>query len=369
MKAREDFRFDRATRDDEPEIRALVGGVTMPGAVSVRFEREPDYFLGTTVAGDHCDVLIARHGSDGVLAAVMVRAERRVFINGEVRHVAYIGQIRIAPRFQGRWLMQRAVLEVAGLRDRTLPYLGVIAADNPVALGTIAGRRPPGGPRVRRVARLASPAFVLHTRMNRRRARMPVDPGDSARLDEIVAFLRAHGPRWQLFPVIERSHLTDGVAYRGLRLEDLRVARRGGDIAGVLGTWDQSAFKQEMVAGYAPRLRRLRPGYDLLARILGGAPLPRPGEPIRMAFGCLRCTVDDDPDVLEALLASTCDRARGQGCAFLMTGFDERDPLLRTLGRPLAVTYHSDVFLGSFAGDDPGAALDERPAYVELGAL
>ena len=45
---------------DEPEIRALVGSVAMPGAVSVRFGREPDYFLGTTTMGDPCDVLVAR---------------------------------------------------------------------------------------------------------------------------------------------------------------------------------------------------------------------------------------------------------------------------------------------------------------------
>ena len=55
------FHFGRATREDEPEIRALVGSVVMPGTVSVRFEREPDYFLGTTVQGDPCDVLVARH--------------------------------------------------------------------------------------------------------------------------------------------------------------------------------------------------------------------------------------------------------------------------------------------------------------------
>ena len=121
MTGRTEFRFARATRDDEPEIRALVGSVAMPGTVSVRFEREPDYFAGTTIQGDPCDVLIARHQPDDVLAAVMLRAERRVFINGQVRRVAYIGQIRVAPRFQGRWLMQRAVLELAARQQVEMP--------------------------------------------------------------------------------------------------------------------------------------------------------------------------------------------------------------------------------------------------------
>jgi len=363
------FHFGRATREDEPEIRALVGSVVMPGTVSVRFEREPDYFLGTSVQGDPCDVLVARHRPDGELAAVMVRAERRVFLDGEVARVAYIGQIRIAARFQGRWLMQRATLELAQLRDRSLPHVGVIASDNPIALGTIAGRRPPGAPRLTRVAQLRSLAFVLHDRLKPRRAALPTEWGDQVHLDEIVAFLRSAGPRRQLFPVVEREHLTAGRAYRGLRLEDLRVVRRDGEVAGVLGSWDQSSYKQEIVAAYPRRWRFLRPGYDLLATVLGGDRLPRAGQPVRTAFGCLYCQSDDDPDVLEALLDGARDRARRQGNAFLMLGFDERDPRLRSVGRSLAVTYRSDVFLGSFAGDDPGAALDGRPAYVELGTL
>jgi hypothetical protein len=363
------FRFATATRADEPEIRALVGGLAMPGAVSVRFAREPDYFLGTTVQGDPCDVLIARHEPDDTLAALMVRAERRVYLDGEEARVAYIGQIRIAPRFQGRWLMQRAVLELGELHEQALPYTGVIAGDNAVALGTIAGRRPPGAPHVVRIARLRSLAFLLHDRFVRRRASLPVERGDDARLDEIVAFLREYGRRRQLFPVLERDHFRDGQTYRDLRLADLGVVRRDGRIAGVLGSWDQSAYKQEIVEGYSKRLRRLRPAYDLLALLMGAQRLPRPGAPIRTAFGCLRCLADDDPDVLAALLDHARERAARQGQAFLMVGFDDREPLLRSLGRPLTVTYQSDVFLGSFAGEGTAVDLDGRPVHVEIGAL
>ena len=54
------FELRWAGPDDEPDIRDLVGSVPMPGAVAVRFARHPDYFLGTTIMGDPCDVLIAR---------------------------------------------------------------------------------------------------------------------------------------------------------------------------------------------------------------------------------------------------------------------------------------------------------------------
>jgi hypothetical protein len=188
-------------------------------------------------------------------------------------------------------------------------------------------------------------------------------------VEEVVTFLQRVGPARELFPVVEARELLDGQTYRDLRLEDLAVVRRDREVAGVLGTWDQSAYKQDIVDGYAPRLGRLRPGYDLLARLLGGRPLPRPGGMIRTAFGCLRCVADDDPDVLTALLAASLQRARAQGQDFLMLGFDERDPQLRQVPRWLHVTYRSDVFLGWFGTEEPTVSPDGRPLYVEVATL
>ena len=52
MSGESGFDLRWATPADEPDIRALVGSVPMPGAVTVRFAREPDYFLGATIMGD-----------------------------------------------------------------------------------------------------------------------------------------------------------------------------------------------------------------------------------------------------------------------------------------------------------------------------
>jgi hypothetical protein len=107
MKEAGEFALRWATTADEPDIRALVGSVAMPGAVSVRFAREPGYFLGTTIMGDPCDVLVARHRRDGRLAGIGCRAERRAFINGQEARLGYIGQIRVREGFRGTWLVQR----------------------------------------------------------------------------------------------------------------------------------------------------------------------------------------------------------------------------------------------------------------------
>jgi hypothetical protein len=51
-----------------------------------------------------------------------------------------------------------------------------------------------------------------------------------------------------------------------------------------------------------------------------------------------------------------------------MAGFADADPLLPPARRFLHLTYRSEVFLGSWAGD-PVEGLDGRTPYVEIATL
>ena len=73
------------------------------------------------------------------------------------------------------------------------------------------------------------------------------------------------------------------------------VARRGKKIVGVMAVWDQAAYKQDIVDAYSPTLRRLRPVYNLVARLLGAHPLTPPGQAIQLAFAACICIANDDP--------------------------------------------------------------------------
>ena len=136
-----------------------------------------------------------------------------------------------------------------------------------------------------------------------------------------------------------------------------------------MGMWDQSAYKQDIVHAYGPSLRRLRPAYDLAARVIGARPLPAPGEPIRSAFAAFVCVADDDPDVFRSLLRATCARARARGLALITIGLTDDDPLLAAVGRRPRITYRSDLFVLSWSRGDPGTELDGRFPYVEIATL
>ena len=362
------FELRWATPADEPDIRALAGSVPMPGAVAVRFAREPDYFLGTTIMGDPCDVLIARHRPDGSLAGIACRAERRAYLNGRQSPLGYIGQIRVASGFRGHWLVHRGAKWFRQASPPGLLYVGVIAGENQRARQLLVGPRMPGHPHATRVCGLTTCAILLRPRRELRVPGVDVRPGSPETLGEIVEFLRLYGPRRQFFPAYSLEDFTGGAALRGLRPQDVMLARRGGAVVGVMAAWDQAAYKQDVVDAYGPSLRRLLPAYNLGARLLGAPPLTPPGQAIPLAFAACICIAGDEPIVMRALLSACARSARQRGKAFLMLGLADEDPLLAVARRWLHVTYRSDLFAVSWS-DEPAALLDERIPYIEIATL
>ncbi|MFM8320777.1 MAG: hypothetical protein ACKOC5_07655, partial [Chloroflexota bacterium] len=362
------FDLRLAAPADDPEIRALIASVAMPGAVTMRFAREPDYFLGTTIMGDPCDVLLARRRDTGKLAAMACRAERRAYVNGQAQRLGYIGQIRVADTQRGLWLVHHGARWMRQAAPPEQLYYGVIASDNRRAARLLAGRRPPGGAQVRRVCGMTTCAILLRPRRPLRAAGVEVRPAAPAALPELVAFLQAYAPQRQFFPAYTLDDFTNGPALRGLALEDILIARRGAAVVGVMAAWDQAAYKQDIVAAYGPGLQRLRPAYDLLARLLGARPLTAPGQAIPLSFAACICIAGDDPAVMRTLLSACAGRAQRQGKAFLMVGLVDGDPLLPVARQYLHIPYHSDLVALAWSADAL-ARLDGRMPYIEIATL
>jgi hypothetical protein len=362
------FDFKWAVAEDEPEIRALVGSVAMPGAVAVRFAREPDYFLGASIMGDPCDVMIARHMPDGRLAGIACRARRQAFVNGQETTIGYIGQVRVAPAFRGNWLAHRGAGPFLEGSPPSLLYMGVIASENPRAREVLVGARLPGNLHAARVCGLTTCAILLRPQRAHGTPGVDVQPGRPEQLEEIVSFLRMHGPRRQFLPAYRLEDFTEGIALRDLGPQDILIARIGGDIAGVMAVWDQSSYKQDIVDSYGPGLRLLRPLYDLAARLIGAKPLTAPGQAIPLAFAACTCVKDDNLNVMRTLLSAAMQEAHARGKAFLMIGMADDDPLLAVARRPLHIPYHSELYAVS-QSKDAIRSLEGRLPYIEIATL
>lgn len=362
---------DFAVPADDEAIRGLVRRQAMPGRISLAFEREPNFSLGCAVTGNPYEILVARAEERGEIVGVACRSIRQVFINGQEQRVGYLGQLRVDERFRGRWLVARGFSLLAEI-DRTDPvpaYLVSIIDGNEEATGVLVRRRRPSFPTFNQVAAYRTLALSLKRCSVFRRpfpvfgraGKEDIVAGSSGQLPELVRFLRAEGACRQLFPVWTEEGVRNLVAF-GLRIEDIRIARRDGEIVGAIGLWDQSAYKQAVVRAYS--------GWLKAAAWLRGSIVPRIGEHVRSAYAALICVANDDVAVFSSLLRQVCHLAIAGRFEYLLVGLDARDALLAVARAYPHVSYPSHLFLASWSHRGHlHEQLDQRPAYVDIATL
>lgn len=370
-----EFDIELAAPQDDPAIRRLLATSAMPGDITVTFEREPDYFLGCGTMGHFCQVIVARHRPSGDIAGLACRAGGPRFVNGQVQALGYLGQIRIAEKYRGLWLISRglAFLRELDADERVPAYFGVISDDNTIARGVFVDHPRRHFPTLREAARLYTLGIILRKSNPSPRSagsELEIRRGSREQLGAIVAFFRQHGAARQFFPAYVEDDFVASPTTRGFDVGDFVVAHRGGEIAGVMGLWDQSGYKQTVVQSFNGALRWLRPVYNAGARLAGAQPLAAPGQHIHSAYASFICVANHDPRVFRGLLRQVCAMAAGRGYAHLMLGLAEQDPLLPAARAYPHIAYHSRLYLAYWEkGKALVEQLDGRVPYIEIAAL
>ncbi len=354
--------------DDDASIRGLLRREPLPGRIAISYQREPAFSIGCDATGENATVLVAREENAGTVVGVACRSEREVYVNSTPVRLGYLGQLRIDRRYRGRWLVSRGYSHLKRLHDRhPLPgYLAAVMPDNHEALGVLVEKSRKFFPSFRCIADYCT--LALHTT----HAGFPpgIASATPADIPEVIRFLRAEGPRRQFFPVWTEDRLRALVTRLGLRIEDLQIARRMGAITGVMGLWDQSAYKQNVVHSYSGWMRLARPLYNASAPWLRKPRLPKPGEKIRNGYAAFTCVAQDDAAVFNDLLIATLGRAAARGLDYLLLGLDSRDPLLGVAHEHPHILYQSRLYFAEWPeGGHLDAPFDRRPSYVEIATL
>src|SRR5512133_735822 len=101
--------FDLARPEDDAALRRLLRENPMPGSISVTMEREPSYFRAAGVEGPFHQVAVGRYEETGEVVGMGTRSIRPVYLNGEVRNVGYLGQLRVFRGAGSRALVGRGL--------------------------------------------------------------------------------------------------------------------------------------------------------------------------------------------------------------------------------------------------------------------
>ena len=363
-----------AARSDDDAIRRLLRNSPFGEEVSLSLEREPDSALASSIEGDEHATLVARDRS-GMLAGIASRAVRTVFVNGSPGRIVYLGQLRIVPRFRRHRGLLAAGFDFIHELDVTSGgprlHLASVVADN-TAARRLLSRRTPGWPAFEPVDTLVSLAVPAGGRSSRALDGIACVRGSADRIGEIVSMLRRSGARHQFHPVWSREDLLSPSRSRNLSPDDFIVAMRDGRVVGCAACWDQRPFKQAVVRGYSPRLRRFRPLVNALAPLTGTPQLPATGQSLQFAYlSHLALDHDEDWAVMAALVRAARVDAGRRGLRYVVIGLSGAHPLVPGLRRALPHRAYESVLYVAFwpEAEALAASLDGRPSHPELAIL
>jgi hypothetical protein len=368
------YRVEAARPEDDAALRALLRAQAMDGAIRLTLEREPALRLAAEVEGERHYTVVLRQPESGRILACGSRAVRLAWVDGRPARLGYLAQLRRLPAAIGfrRALAAGYAACEASRRPDELPYdLTAVVADNRAARRLLE-RGLPGLPIYRPWSELVT--LVLPVGGPRRRRPTAVERGTAELLPAIAACLERNLRRHQFAPAWTASDLASPVRTRGLEAADFCVVREpgGGDrIAGCLALWDQRAFKQVVVRGYAPALARLRPLVNAVSWLRGGPRLPVPGGPLALAFLSHLAVDDDRPELLIELVRAARQAAARRGLDYLSCGLAEGNPMLPALRRAFrARALTSIVYLVHRREAEPRLALpDGRCPHLEVAVL
>ncbi|MED5238887.1 MAG: hypothetical protein VX379_04850 [Pseudomonadota bacterium] len=362
------YRIRPASEQDNDAILALLQGTPQHGAVTLNFERQPDYFRGARVTCEKPDIWVAEPiGEQSGLGAIFNIGWRHLWVNGEVRWVRYAHDLRIAPASRNGMVLHRISRHIRKLLAEGEWMQTTVLSDNEMSLSTVASGRA-GLP-------VYYPAGTIETSMLYTRAKALRAPADvtirqtgEADLPAIAALLNRVGKEKQFFPCWDVDRVRGDDYCFGLNPGNFLGLWVGQELKGVLGFWDQKSIKQTRVLGYARGMGLMRHLYNSHSLIRGGMRLPAPGGVLSYLTLHSVAVEDDNPELLRLLFDHAIGFFHGRYDA-LVCGFFSQDPLAAVAARYRRRLLLSEHFLMSYDGDPRDQLDNHRQWYVEVARL
>jgi hypothetical protein len=327
------FRFALATPEHDAAIRRLLRENPMRGAISLSFEREPNFFQSTGIASESEDTILAFSGEQLVcMGRCIVRSCR---LDGTVKRVGYLSELRLDASVQGRFDILRRGYAFFRALHRANPadvYFTSIATDNQRAQRLLE-RGAPGFP----TYRYLTDFVTLVVAVPRRTRYIPLtrfryENAAPSRADEIAAFLNQHGSRHQLASEWTEERLAS-LARHGLSLDQIQLVFADKRLIACIGLWDQRKFRQTVIRGYTPMLRFMRPILNMAARVFGTIESPPVGSVVAHAFVSPLAIAPEGEEMLPEFITSMFQPAAKLDIRLLTLGFDAADPRLAIMQR------------------------------------
>lgn len=375
------LKFELATQADDLDLRRLLRENPIQGSILLSFEREPNYFEASAVEGDFHQTIIARESDSGKVIAFGNRSIRPLYVNGEIRDIGYMSQLRVDPGYGKGMYLARGLAggfkkyHELHLDGRTPFYIMSVVEDNLPAQRLLTSGLSEY-PTAREYTRMFTYAIYPVRRKHELTlpSSMRIVRGDDNYTNDIVDCLNRNNLHKQLAPHWTCDSLfTSNVSTSStqcLSPSDFFLVLDNDCVIGCLACWDQNSFKQTIVRGYSGSLARWRKVINVFSKYIGEPYLPEPNTTLKYSYASQLAIDNDDPIVFKALLRAMYNHALEQGYSYFMIGLAESHPFRKIVESYRPLTYISQIYLVNWdADDDLMAKLDQRIPGLEIAIL
>jgi hypothetical protein len=340
--------------------------IPLGGKPSISYRREPDYFAGLQPAGEGLEVVGVYHGD--ILTGACTRSWKKLWVDGRVTRVGYLGGLRMPPEYQKRMYL------AAGYR-----LLREIDKDKPgcLYLCTFLSQ---GGNSMQVMSRPRPGLLRFHSWGSyhtysllapRHSSRVRFSAVYRARREEVAGlleFLNREGRKKQFHPALEERDFTDG-SLRSLNGSPWYLWAPGGMIRAAAAVWDQTACRQIVVEKYPRSLRMALPVLNGCLRLVGRQGIPNEGEQLELRYLAFATAEGNDPSALARVVRAALADLGGTEARVLSIGFADADPLQDSLRGLVKARYESRIFLAHWDGEEPPLPDRGRIPCMELATL
>lgn len=357
------------TADDAQLVKLIAESMPTNG-VLLSFERYPSYFTATQTQYEQprVMVMVADEQPEKILAMFNLGI-RNCFINGIVKPLRYVGDLRIGKTTRGKGLIHLLM----GYLKTCLPldeiYQTVILNDNVIARKVLHENRPgvPAHYVADQVETHTLTGFKAKKSLNRNLSVAQMTRGDASAINR---FIRHMADYYNFLPAYDfKGLVTQQPYWNGLTVNDFYMIKRTGQIVGLFGLWNQKPFKQTRIADYSKLIAVLRPVYNYWAKQSHQLRLPPKGSTLDyLMLHSLLCN-PYDINLFEDMLRIAHREAVVRDCHALCFTLAEDDPRRDCTKRIISQKVQAIHAFHCFK-DNPIKQFDAKKiSYLECGRI
>jgi hypothetical protein len=321
---------------DNAALLKLTSLTPMKGRISLRIDRNPDFFRLLSKRGES-KVYVA--GKNGTLVGCFSVSNTETLVNGNYEKVYYLADLKIHPSYGGIMLVRLLNVMMNHLKQCGADLLFCTAAfGNEKVMPLFEGRA--GFPKFHPVGTFRVFQIIpLNSKINSKKYTL-----DEAEInDNIISLYNRFYSGYDVAPLYSISSL------QGTRTI---MAIEKGTIRASVTLSDVSGSKQNVLMGLPFILNLVVMLLRFLNRIAPFINLPEIGKPVKVLYIKAFAFSAGCEDGLEFLIQKARQLAFRDRYCYLTVGIHERDPLVRFFNKYLHFTFLSLGFILSMHGND-----------------